>query len=236
MNISGDWNYGKALILSKDRMNELNAILLSFCERIEFNGVTKKNHNIQFKTLDEMLSFDNFAERRLCKIEITGYIDYHIIFRLIIKDYNGKILHYYNTIECSYKFNSFEKETLFLSKTKNVFRKSTPNYWLVGKFSFLGAVMIGSIASGMTKYLTGSHSIQIKFLLLIALLAIVSNVLNNKFYYNIFPAVVFLWEEEIERHNRWQKLRSNILWSIFVALIIGLIGTVITKSIWGYNA
>jgi len=76
-------------------------------------------------------------------------------------------------------------------------------------------------------------------LLFIVSIAIVCGILwliwllDNKIYYNVFPAVAFLWEEEVARYDKWQKFRSNIFWNVFVALIIGLIGTVITKSILG---
>ena len=238
MKISGRWKYGKALILSKERMIELNAALMTFCERVEFTAETKQNRNIQFETLDEMLSFDNFAEKRLCEVEITGYIGFVRVFRLNMKDCRHQILHYYSTVECFYDFDTFDEETLFLSKLKDVLRKATSNYWFIGKFSFWGAMLICTLPYTIINILTGNlanvemNSPLFSVIVSFGIVGIIW-LFNYKFYYSIFPAVVFLWEEELGRYNKWQKLRSNIFWSVIIALIMGLIVAVIAKSILG---
>lgn len=236
MEISGSWSYRRALVLSVERMRELNSILLSFCERIEFTATTKKNQDIQFTTLDEMLSFDNFKERRLQEIEMTGYKGYHRIFNIKIKDTNGIILHYYKTVECFYHLDTFDDETLFLSKIKYVLKKSTPNYWLLGKFSLYGTVWIASVISTVINCLTKNMpNLKINLLVvfcivIICALLLIIWVFDHKFYYNIFPAVSFLWEEEIARYDKWIKLRSNIFWGVLVSLIVGLFGAMIIKA------
>lgn len=240
MKIFGHWNYKRALILTIDRMKGFNDKLLNFCERIKYSGMTKKNKEIIFDNFDEMLRFDNFAGDSLKQVEITGYKEFDIVFKIKIKDYKGMLLHYYNTLECFYYFDSVKDETVFLSETQREIKKATPNYWLVGKFSFFGATFISAITFTIINYLTGNLNVtvaSVKHLslwLIIVLVIPISFIgliwlIDNRFFYNIFPAVAFLWGEEKERYDRWQKLRSNVFWTIFIPLIMLVVPAVIRK-------
>lgn len=96
---------------------------------------------------------------------------------------------------------------------------------------FFLAILLAYIFKSHLKFLftTDAHSGQqvlsgifIFVLFLLACIAIITIVL-------LYRDITFCIGQEIERHQSRLKLRSNIFWSIFIALGIGIIGGIILK-------
>jgi hypothetical protein len=227
MQISGVKKYRRALYLTSDRIKELNSTLLNFCERVEFSATTKNGRDIQFADINEMLLYDNFRERHLTEVSIKGYTGYSSAFSIDIHDAQGMVLHYYSTMQCSYHFENFDIETLFLKRLNDILKKSTSSFWVLAKISLYGFLMLGCIVSSAVSYITGNVSKVTPLVFVVALLfsgalVVLCWLLDRKVYYNIFPAVAFLWGEEITRYEKWKNLRSNLFWVVIIGGIMGL--------------
>lgn len=86
MIIIGKYKYCKAIKLTSENMKKLESILLDFCIRIEYFCSTLRGNNIQFKTLGELLAYDNFGKQRIVTLEISGYgNDYTKVFTIIFE-------------------------------------------------------------------------------------------------------------------------------------------------------
>ena len=239
LKISGKWHYSKALILDEDRMQELNKLILEFYERAEYSATSFKGSEIQFTSIEELLSYDNYEKQRIKELTIFGYNGYkHCIF-FNIKISDSEFLNYYRTVNCTYTLDSVDKETLLLSKIEKFFSKATARYWLLGKFSLYGIIAIPSMLTSFCKYLVGEKvSLEVPLqMLLIIIIGCIGFLFcirwfDKHFLLNLFPPVSFLWGEELVRNEKWVKLRSNVFWGIIMAILIGLVGTFIANSIW----
>lgn len=232
MKLSGTYAYYKALIISKERLKELQSILLEFCDHIDFYATTEQSVQLQFNDFEEMLSYDNYAERKISELELIGHKGLYRIINIKLFSTPGLFHHYKKTAECHYTLDCIESETLFKSKLQTLFKKSTARYWLIGKFSLLGTITICSLIGAFYSYFFNktynSNVIQTGnyFPLIIAIIIIFGSfVLDRKILYKIFPSITFLLGEEIENSNRIANLRKNIFWGVIVAIAITLLGT-----------
>ena len=240
MKLSGTYAYYKALIISKERLQELQSILFEFCDHIDVYAITEQSIQLQFNDFEEMLSYDNYAERKISELELIGYNGSYRIINIKLFSTPGLFHHYKKTVECHYTLDCIESETLFKSKLQILFKKSTARYWLIGKISLLGTIMICSLIFAFYTYFFkksyNSNGIQTgNYLQLIIAIIVVlgSFFIDRKILYKIFPSVTFLLGEEIENNDRIANLRKNIFWCVIVAMIIGILVTCLYNKLLG---
>ena len=237
MTISGRIKKKKAITITPERLKSLCEIILKHCERLEFSGETYSKTTITFDNLDELLNYDNFKPRRLIGLEITGYINHSRKISIEIGDLNfSPVTNYGSTIRCSYNFPTTDEETIFKSDMDIWFEKAKSSYWLLGKFSFNGALFLPSITITFIRFCLGLKvdidTSNVSLLLAVIIVSILTVAIIFLFKYidayflgNLFPAIVFNWGEETNRFEKWQKYRSNIFWGIIMAIIVGLVTT-----------
>lgn len=85
MLISGKMKYKKAVILTEEKMHELETLLHKYCDKVSYKAETINDSEIVFSSLDELLQYDNFESRSLKTLQITasGKSPYYI--RLVLK-------------------------------------------------------------------------------------------------------------------------------------------------------
>ena len=235
MKISGKINKKKAVIVSPDRIRLICAAMLKHCERLEFLAETYSKTSISFDDIDEFLEYDNFKPRRIVSVEIAGYIGYSRIISVEIGDLNfSPIVNYGSTIRCDYKLDSVDAETIFKSDFETWYQKIKSNYWLLGKFSFTGLFFVPSAFITLIRILSGMDlGLDLANILVWVAIIIVTlfvwglicclRLLDIHLLGNLFPAAVFLWGEEEKRFAKWDKFRSNLLWGVFMAVLLGLV-------------
>ena len=245
MKISGKIKKRKAIIISAESLQNLCDIVLKHCERIEFSAETYAKTSITFDNLEELLKYDNFKPRRIISLELTGYNDHFRTISIEIGDVNfSPIVNYGCTMRSNYCFSSVDSETVFIKDLDIWYQKAKSNYWLIGKFSFMGLLFVPSAIVTLIRFIFGIRTdidlsnsmVLIALLIVLALCAAVMTVLKLIDAYvlgNLFPAVVFQWGEEIKRFKKWDKLRSNLLWAIIIALIMGVVGNYIYDTLKG---
>lgn len=238
MKIAGKFNYKKAILLNQENMVTIETEMLKYCERIEYSAIIQNGNDIQFESLFELLNYDNFNKRKIVSLEMKGYISYTRVIRLVFEKQVGCYINYLKTFACTYEFDSAEKEILFTTTLKDILEKAKTDYWLIGKMTSFSAVVIPCFMSTILKiffdkfkdafsmeFSTLAFSIALSIVFLLALLY-----LDKKFLLKIFNPVVFYWGEEKRRFNKYEKLRSNILWNIVFAIIIGWVVYFTTAS------
>lgn len=245
MIISGKYKRKKAILVTPERLRELSDILLKHCERIEYNARTKAGTRIEFESIEELLSYDNFKTRRIVELELTGYRGYSRVIEVSLGDQNYSILlNYGSTIRCDYKLSTIDEESILLNNIKTWFEKSKCSYWFLGKFSLSGMVFVPSFFISFVRFVSGSKAefdtSNIHIWLILALVTIgmigiwgLIGFIDEHFLANLFPAVAFKWGEEAERYDKWGKYRSNLLWGVIIAIIIGLVTSYLYDSIKG---
>ena len=240
MILNGSYKYKKALIIDEKRLKEINELLLVFCSRIEIYATTIKDTQYQFENIDEMISVDNYGERRIKKIELIGYNDYHRDITINIFSSEGIVLHYNNSVECYYTFHDESGEILFTNKLNDILKKSTASYWLFNKVSIYGITLsinfilsLIGIMHNQKPHMEHTIIYYIIVLIISCLLYYFIYLIDRKIYYRFFPAVAFLWGEEKEKNKKLSTLKANIFWCIIVAVIVSIISAWLYSNVFG---
>jgi len=239
MEIKGNYIYKRALILDKNRLSEL-VILLSQYPEIEYELQDFNNTVVKLDSLSDLLSYDNFQKNRIKILKISAYehwtcrVSISFEYNLSLFDFVG----YRTTCFCSYEFPDKQTETLFLDKLSSLMKKSTANYWLIGKFSLLGLVFIVTTANSFRYILSGSLNnkntpLSLLFSSFIYAIILITTVclIDRLILKHLFPSVVFLWGEEVNHFNRLTSLRNNLLWGVVIAFFIGIFVNFFTSII-----
>lgn len=242
MTISGKIKKKKALVINQHYLRGICEIVKKYCNRVVLSVETVSNTNITFDSLDELLNYDNFKPRRIKTLEITGYNNYHRRITICVEEGLNllQLINYTSTVNCSYEFNSTEEETLFINDFNNWFEKCKASYWLLGKFSLFGIILAPSLLITLFRYIVGYKADFSSYDTMIIIMSIVISIafilsaklIDKYFLANIFPPIVFAWGEEIRRYTKWNKLRSNILWGIIVAVLVGLVTSYLFETLW----
>ncbi len=245
MEISGRIKKKKAVVVDSESLRALCDIMLKHCERLEFSAKTYAKTTITFENIDELLNYDNFKPRRIIWIEVGGYIGYYRKISVEIGELTfSPIVNYGSTVRCDYQLSSIDSEAVFKKDVEEWFLKAKSSYWLLGKFSFNGLLFVPSAFITFMRMMFGSQS-ELDVLntpVLIALLIITIFIagivcflkwLDAYLLGNLFPAVAFRWGEEIKRYEKWDKLRSNLLWTIIIGLLVGLVGAYLYDTLKG---
>ena len=245
MTISGKIKKKKAVILSPERINLLCDIILKHCERLEFTAETYAQTRISFDSLEELLAYDNFKPRRIVKLEVDGYNGYSRSISVEISDLNTSLIaNYGSTIRCDYKFCSIDQETVFKSDFEIWYEKVVADYWFLGKFSFTGLLFVPSAFITLIRLVAGhrmeldlSNGIILGSIIFVTLATFaifyIIKWLDTNILGNLFPAVSFLWGEEEKRNKKWEKFRSNLLWGVVIAILVGVVTSYLYDTLIG---
>ena len=72
MTLDGRFEYKRALVLTPERIKELETIFRKYCERVFYEATTVAETDISFVSVDELLNYDNFQNRKLKSLTVTG--------------------------------------------------------------------------------------------------------------------------------------------------------------------
>lgn len=144
MLISGKMKYKKAVILTEDKMHELETLLHKYCDSISYKAETINDSEIVFSSLDELLQYDNFESRSLKSLQISasGISPYRIRLLFEADSLFSSLTGYDETFRCSYDVDTVDAETTIRAEINTFLRKITAGYWLIARFRFYGLLMI----------------------------------------------------------------------------------------------
>jgi len=207
--------------INAEQMRELHTLLEGYCSSIRYNASSKDDSRIDYDDIDELLSQKNFGARKIKKLEIRGS-DSNTLTDIRIELDNpisGR------NIVISYVFHEKDSETLFITAIKSFFearkdgdRAYRASRWLslfcVGGLAFLALCLyVKHISTDLNAFMPW---------LFIGMLVIAATLLVgvcNK----LFPAVSFVWGEEIKHYENLVKYRNNIFWCGIVTTVISVV-------------
>ena len=82
MTINGKISYHKALVLTPERISELEAVLKKHCDKITYEATTVSGVEIAFENVDELLDYENFEKKRIKDLTVIGYKGYSRVYRI----------------------------------------------------------------------------------------------------------------------------------------------------------
>lgn len=233
MKVENTFKFKKAIVLDSNRMTEIHSLIFSFCEDVRYE-VELDNGRIISCNLEALLSLDNFEKERIQFIRIAAYEknsieNNNIHINIGHNKYDRMLLSYSNICECSYAFDSMNKADSFEKQILNILEKSKAPYWKLAKVNISTVVFLVSLLYTIYNYIAGKLSdknVQMifssKIVLIAFIIVIVLYFIDKIIHITILRDVNFVWGEETEKYERRKKLRSNILWSIVISMLIGL--------------
>lgn len=239
MILEGRFEYKKALILTSERIRELETILLKYCERVTYEATTVAETEVSFVSVDELLSYDNFQNRKLKSLTVNGRngID-RTVTCMFAPDNVRFFVGYGETCICRYTVSTVDTETTLKSEILTFLKKVTASFWLIGKFRLFG--LLGCISLYIFPSLLlfgGIRSTEWSFAMLIPSLLLgyglvaITRLLDRYVLERLFPPIVFLWGEEAEYYEKCDGMRKNIFWCIIVAIVVGIVVFYITNQL-----
>ncbi len=245
MKILGKIKGKKSVMITPDCLKSLCDIILKHCERIEFSAETYAKASISFDNLEELLNYDNYKPRRIISLEVAGYTEYSRLISVEIGDFNlSPIVNYGSTVRCNYQFPSVDAETIYKNDFEIWYQKAKASYWLLGKFSLNGIVFVPSAFITFIRFCCSAETeidlsnpailgaLVVVTITIIGLIYVIK-LLDTHLLGNLFPAVVFKWGEEAKRNEKWERFRSNLLWGIAIAVLLGLVTNYLYDTLKG---
>lgn len=244
MLISGKMKYKKAVILTEDKMHELETLLHKYCDSISYKAETINDSEIVFSSLDELLQYDNFESRSLKTLQITasGKSTYYIRLVFEADSLFSSFTGYDETFRCYYDVDTVDAETTIRSEITTFLRKITAGYWLIAKFRFYGLLMIVCFI-GATYFLayrsTQPSNTNILLMLTFGIIGVVISfgliavikAIDHHFLQRCFPPIAFVWGEGKTQFEKSQKLRTNLFWGFMIAILASIIASFIVNII-----
>lgn len=244
MLISGKMKYKKAVILTEDKMHELETLLHKYCDSISYKAETINDSEIAFSSLDELLQYDNFESRSLKTLQISaiGVSGYHVRLYFEVDCLFLGITGYDETFHCYYEVSTVDGETTLREEINTFLRKITAEYWLLAKFrvsSLLVFFCYIAIIYLLSHKISTNSNTDIGFSLMWEIIGIVLGIIliflvrlvDQHFLQRCFPPIAFVWGEGKTQFEKNQKLRANLFWGLIMAVIAGIIATFISNII-----
>lgn len=238
MKLEGKFTYKKALILTPERIKELETVLLKYCENVSYEATTVIDTEISFSSMNEMLNYDNFQKRKLKEVIIVGRNGYEKIVNCVFAVSGFPLFKGYNeTCLCKYIVSDVDKETMLRNDIQVFLKKATASYWLLGKFRLFGLLSFVSFYLFLFLLFGGNSNVKLTTIplffvsLLIGFCLVKVIQLIDCFLGKIFPPIVYLWGEEKENYEKYDKLRHNIFWCVFICMIVSIVCGIIVSYI-----
>ncbi len=233
MIIYGGFKFKKAIVVTKKLLEELEEIILSKFNNIKYNALLDNGNSIDFNSLDEVVSYENFENNRIKHLRITANSSFNLEFNTKM----SATVAYNSTVNMNFQMDNIDNCILFESKIKKLMEKNKqPWYYTVfSKTSsyhlgatFFAAWVILAAYTLITKRSSNGGSSDVTsavnlilpiFLTIIFMIVIISKKIRDYF----FPPIIFYWESEVQRSDKIQTLRTQIFWGVIVATILSIL-------------
>lgn len=245
MVINGRTEYKKAVILTSEKMHDLQALIQKYCDRVCYKATTIGDSEISFSSLDELLQYDNFGSRSIKTLHISASGKTVQSFRLY---FEADILSfgftgYSETFHCYYEVETVDIETNLRDEINTFLRKITAEYWLIAKFRLFGLLMLfcyialvymllHKISIAVDKDIVSSIISTIVSLFIGFGIVVFVKTVDQKFFKRCFPPIAFVWGEGKTQFEKSQRLRGNLFWGLIIAVIAGVIATFISNYLF----
>lgn len=239
--IQRDLKYNKSLKIDKDALKELDILYSEIGTNAEYSIVTENNIHYTFDNLEELLQYDFSNEIKTLKIsrhDYTRKANLDIEFKV---DYISVFTVYSTIAEISYSTFDENIDILLKEKISQFYKKYATRNWIVGKFGIycylaILILIIGAIILIVDFINNNSISVPITMgLIIYCMISWIGLFLIRKFDVfickKIFKPIIYYIGKEKDKCDKIDKIKSNIFWGVIVAIVVGIITTIICNAI-----
>lgn len=240
MKIEGQIKFKHAITVTDKLLAELEKIILEFYDIINFKAVLVNEDEIEFDSLDELLTYNNPNSRNIKNLYINARTEFVEKTLYISFDPSVSFLHNYKySISGSFSINDNNEYVLLQNNLYSLLNryKCSLIYTFLSKVSTMYISIVATIF-GLFNYIKyGSKSSYIALdelyyiMIIIIVILLPFMLLIIKVWKSLFPPVFYKLGDQISKYNKINNLRNNILWTIIIGLGVGLVGTLIWDKI-----
>lgn len=233
-----NFTYKRIIVLTIQRLKELETLLLKHCDSIDFIAITKNNAEIQFDSFDELSRFSNFGEDKIISLSLKCRTKKDYGYKISI-DFSPKYPYLDNTVRCMYCFSDIDKESIFIADFEKFLDKIAvfhTKYMICEWASFIFFVVLGLYPivipiNGIAYYQAarGAYPLVVGILLSEGIAMGLYKLCSKYIWKKLFPRAIYSWGEERENYTKLEKLRSNLFWGVLVTTIISVVVGFILK-------
>lgn len=228
MKVNGKLKYNSAIIVNDTLIRELDGLLCEYFSEPKYSAELLNDDKIEFETVDELVSYDNYSIREIKRIIISAGLDNFIY----IEPTFSFLSNYKSTVEMYFRIDDGDKSEEVKRKVKTLLdkHKQTIFYTLASKISLTHIcilLMIMGFISNLYSLVTPRNSvIEVSGSTIISLSSVVAVIIllfSFGVYWiikKLFPPIIFYLGENINKTERNSKLKSNVFWGIIVAAIV----------------
>ena len=234
-------DYNKSLKIDEDALKEIDSWFVSIGLKAFYSVKTINNMYFDFENIEELLTY-NF-QNRINSIKISGK-DYNKNNNLEINfeiDYYHLFLLYDRIVKISYSTTDENIDILLNEKITRFIKNNKTKNWLIGK---LGILFYLAIFLAITLFVllimefiyNESISFNSSVFLIAWFIGIILSILIRKLYKFLskkyFIPIVFYIGKQKKQWDKIEKIKSNILLGVIIAIIVGIITTAISNLIF----
>ena len=228
------------IIVFADDLKMLSDLLSSGCEEIQYSINTKDGARYTLNSLDDVLNYSNPDDRKIQRICVKGnkkkgdsFVCPNISVSLMEKSVFSR--------SCGLEIYQLkETELCYYSQRINEFTKQirAPYWWLhKSAFYWITGVLLYFLSAILYfHYVDNTNPVNKVYNILIlqgvaAVCMFLSMIVLEKIVFRIFPECCFAIGEQIKRIERLNKLKRFIFLTVFFALIIGVLSSIVAHYI-----
>lgn len=239
--IQRELKYNKSLKIDKEALKELDNLYSEIGTQAEYSIVTEDNIHYTFDNLEELLQYDFSNEIKVLKIgrhDYTKKANLDIEFKV---DYISIFTVYSTIVEISYSTSDENIDILLKEKISQFYKKYATHNWIIGKFGiycYLSILILIIAAIVLVVDFINNNSISIPISMGVIIYCIISWIglfLIRRFdtfiCKKLFKPIIYYIGKEKDKSDKVDKIKSNIFWGVIVAIIVGIITTIICNII-----
>lgn len=239
--IQRELKYNKSLKIDKEALKELDNLYSEIGTQAEYSIVTEDNIHYTFDNLEELLQYDFSNEIKVLKIGRHDYMkkaNLDIEFKV---DYISIFTVYSTIVEISYSTSDENIDILLKEKISQFYKKYATHNWIIGKFGiycYLSILILIIAAIVLVVDFINNNSISIPISMGVIIYCIISWIglfLIRRFdtfiCKKLFKPIIYYIGKEKDKSDKVDKIKSNIFWGVIVAIIVGIITTIICNII-----
>ncbi len=219
----------KSLCVSGKDLKKLSAILKKYFSLITYSATVKSGAKIEFDSLKELLTFNNFKGNKIKVLNICAQKkqNYETIQECYIR-FDSKCGILNRSVNIDYCFSSQETEIIFVNEMQKFFCK--PQKVLNRNIVLISTLILTSFIFISEIWIICHDNILLMVVMLF--LFIMTNVeLLEAFFEKNLSNVFFLWGDETSLFYKRKKLISKMFWGIIGTIILGVISGKLTEII-----
>ena len=239
--IQREMQYSKSIKFDEDTIREIKDLYKAIDIIPVCSIITEDNIHYNFQNLDELFEYD-FLDK-IKQIEFKNK-EYSNIKKLIINfevNYSTGFLVYGKIVKISYCAPDENKDIILKGKIKNFFKQNSTNNWIIGKFGLFCLICFWSwpiaifqVIKSMIKNEPVFPDFSFKLLVLCLIMFIVILLIRTIDKFNcktFFEPIKYNLGKQKNKNEKIDKIKSNIFWGVIVAIVVGIITTIICNAI-----